>query len=55
MRCPRCKRSNLVEINLTVADRPLTMRSCSECDSRWWHSDGETLHLPGVLDLAARR
>ena len=55
MRCPDCKRTYLVEITLTVAEQPLVMRSCSSCDRRWWHREGETLHLPGVLDLAARR
>lgn len=55
MRCPKCKRSSLVQINLTVSERALTMRSCSGCDSRWWDSEGEELRLPGVLDLASRR
>ena len=52
MTCPRCTRSMLVEIALTMKDRQVTMRSCSKCDSRWWASDGEDLALPRVLDLA---
>lgn len=55
MSCPRCKKSGLVEINLTIAARPVTMRNCSSCDSRWWQSEGESLHLPLVLALAAQR
>ena len=52
MTCPRCARSMLVEIALTMKERKVTMRSCSKCDSRWWDSDGEALELRNVLDLA---
>lgn len=31
------------------------MRSCSQCDSRWWDSEGESVALPHVLDLATIR
>ena len=55
MSCPKCNRSSIVEIALKIGDRPVTMRNCSGCDSRWWHSDGVPLPLPGVLELAARR
>lgn len=55
MSCPRCNRSSLVEIALKLGDRPVTMRNCSACDTRWWSSDGEPLRLPGVLALASRR
>lgn len=55
MHCPRCTKSKLVEINLTVADRAVRLRSCSSCDSRWWESDGEGLALTSVLALAANR
>ena len=54
MGCPNCKRSNLVEIALTVAQRKVTMRSCSRCDSRWWHKDGEAVRLPSLLELASQ-
>ncbi|MGQ0520725.1 MAG: hypothetical protein ACT4PX_06215 [Actinomycetota bacterium] len=54
MSCPKCKRSSLTEIALTIGDRPVTMRNCSGCDSRWWASEGEALHLHGVLELARR-
>lgn len=55
MSCPRCKKWGLVEITLTLASRPVTMRNCSHCNSRSWHSDGEVLRLPGVLELAAKK
>jgi transcriptional regulator NrdR family protein len=55
MKCPRCKASQLVEIELTVGERAVTMRSCSRCDTRWWDSDGESLPLTGVLQLAGNR
>ena len=49
VRCERC-RNALVEISLTIADRPVIMRSCSRCDRRSWSSEGESLALTGVLD-----
>ena len=55
MTCPRCKTSRLVEIELTIDKRAVTMRSCSRCDTRWWDSEGESLQLPGVLELASNR
>jgi transcription elongation factor Elf1 len=53
MKCPRCKRSRLVEISVTLGEHRVTMRSCSRCDIRWWESDGKSLPLPGVLKLAS--
>ena len=55
MHCPRCNRSRLVEIALKVGDRQLRMRNCSNCDTRWWDSEGEALELPGVLELASSK
>ena len=48
-RCDRCGNTQ-VEISLTIAERPVTMRSCSRCDRRSWSSEGESLGLGGVLD-----
>jgi hypothetical protein len=53
-RCPRC-RSSLVEINLTLQDTDLVMRSCSSCDGRWWHVDGEVVDLTAVVPNATAR
>jgi hypothetical protein len=39
----------MVEIGLTVDGSGLVMRSCSECDTRTWHRDGEEVDLDGVL------
>ena len=55
MSCPKCNKSTLVEIALTVGKRPVRMRNCSACDSRWWDSDGQALALPGVLELASAK
>lgn len=55
MSCPKCKKSGLVEISLKIAARSVTMQNCSSCDSRWWTSEGESLHLPGILELASQR
>ena len=38
-----------VEIGLTIDGHRLVMRSCSNCDLRSWHRDGETVELDGVL------
>jgi transcriptional regulator NrdR family protein len=55
MSCPKCKTSTLTVIALNIGEKPITMRNCSGCDTRWWDSEGESLKLPGVLELAARR
>ena len=55
MICPTCGTHNVVTINLTVAERRVTMRSCGRCDKRWWASDGEHIDLTNVLELAAAR
>lgn len=53
MKCPKCRDARLIEVGLTIAQRKVTMRSCSHCDTRWWDSDGESLALPRVLELAS--
>ncbi|HZQ26793.1 MAG TPA: hypothetical protein VFA94_03740 [Acidimicrobiales bacterium] len=55
MRCPKCRHVRLVEVALTMGQRKVTMRSCSRCDTRWWDSEGESLNLPRVLELASTR
>jgi hypothetical protein len=51
--CPSCGKE-LVEIGLTIDGSRLVMRSCSGCDTRSWHRDGETVELEGVLaDLSS--
>ncbi|HVE47539.1 MAG TPA: hypothetical protein VNA57_12435 [Acidimicrobiales bacterium] len=54
MTCSRCKTSRVVEIAVTIGERPVMMRSCSVCDTRWWQSEGEELTLPRVLEMATR-
>lgn len=53
MTCPVCRRANLVEISLTLSQRPVVMRSCSACGHRRWQAEGRPTHLSGVLELAA--
>lgn len=50
--CPRCD-GTLTKISLTIDGRPVTMRSCSVCELRWWDADGELIDLTTVLDMAA--
>jgi hypothetical protein len=45
-----------VEITITLGRAEATMRSCSQCDRRFWSADGETVELDGVLaDLSDAR
>ncbi len=46
--CQMCS-NELVEIRLTIDGSRLVMRSCSTCDTRSWHRDGENVELDGVL------
>lgn len=47
--CPRCD-APVVEITIRVDGRDVLMQSCSNCEGRWWSSDGEALALGGVLE-----
>lgn len=47
-RCAQCGEP-VVEINLLIDGQAITMRSCSECDTRSWHRDGHEIDLGGVL------
>jgi hypothetical protein len=51
-RCATCD-SPLVEITIDVDGSPLTMSSCSTCDTRSWRHDGDAVDLPEVLDRVA--
>jgi transposase-like protein len=55
MNCPRCKTSRLVDIQVTLREQLVTMHSCSRCDSRWWESEGQSLALQRVVELATGR
>ncbi len=55
MECPQCGTNKVVSINLQVAERAVTMRSCGRCDRRWWDTDGERVDLTNVLELATVR
>ena len=55
MKCPRCDKSGLVQIEVTLRDQPVTMRRCPHCEGRWWHSQGRELAVTNVLELTRRR
>jgi hypothetical protein len=55
MTCPNCRESRLVEIDITLKERSVTMHSCSRCDTRWWDREGEQVGLTHVLELATVR
>ena len=46
--CPRCD-APLVEIRLAPGGADLSLRSCSNCETRWWLRDGELTDFAGVL------
>jgi len=51
--CSGCGQS-VVEINLLIDGEELTMRSCSNCDTRSWHRGGAPVQLGGILaDLSS--
>jgi hypothetical protein len=49
MICPVCRRSRLVEIDLTLQGEEVRMRSCSRCDTRWWERHGQRVTFEGLL------
>ena len=53
MSCPVCRDKRLVEIQLTLRGKVVTMHSCSHCETRWWDRDGHRVPLDGVFELAA--
>lgn len=55
MRCPTCRATTLVGIDLQIKGERVTMRSCARCELRWWEKDGERLALPSVLEFVAAR
>jgi hypothetical protein len=55
MKCPSCRTRELVVIELRVGGEPVTLRSCSHCDRRWWQNLDGSLSLTSVLDLVAQR
>ena len=52
MTCPNCRAARLVEIDLSLKDRRVTLHACSRCDIRWWDDGGEQVGLHQVLELA---
>lgn len=54
MPCPMCSHGRLVEIELTLKERRVTMHSCSRCEAKWWDQDGEQVAVGRVLDLARK-
>ena len=50
--CPRCD-GTLVEIQMTIDGQPVTMRSCSVCELRWWDNAGDLIDLTSVLEMAS--
>lgn len=54
MACPTCRMGHLVEIELTLRERRVTLHCCSRCETKWWDQDGEQVAVSRVLDLARK-
>ena len=50
--CVNC-RTPLVVIDLTIADEPTRVTSCSSCGRRRWSTGGDVIDLTEVLAAAA--
>lgn len=55
MPCPRCASRQVLEIDLTVSGRDITLHSCPACETRWWDAEGEQVDVTNVIDLATVR
>ncbi len=55
MTCPLCNIAQLVTIAMRVNERDLKLHSCSRCETKWWHADGENVGFADVLHAASRR
>ncbi len=53
MPCPTCRNKQLVEITLQAGVKSLIMRSCSNCETKWWESEGQQVALENVLSVAS--
>jgi len=54
LHCPQCGSRNVININLTTENGPVSFYSCHQCEKRWWDKDGEAIDLSNVLDLAKK-
>ena len=54
MSCPTCSHRHLVEIELTLKERHVTLHSCGRCETKWWDQDGQRVAVGRVLDLARK-
>lgn len=55
MRRPGCRGVNeygcsTVKIHMNTPTGKVVMESCSACDQRWWHVDGEEVERGAALD-----
>ncbi len=55
MKCPRCNKPRLLQIEVTLRGHQVAMCRCSHCESRWWHSQGRELAVANVVELARSR
>jgi hypothetical protein len=45
----------VITIQMTQAGSELSFSTCHDCETKWWHKDGESVDLSSVLGAVATR
>jgi DNA polymerase III alpha subunit (gram-positive type) len=53
--CPSCRSDDVITIQMTQAGSELSFSTCHDCETKWWHKDGESVDLSSVLGAVATR
>lgn len=55
MDCPRCKQSDVLEIEHALGDGvEVRFFWCHNCEEKWWNRDGEDIDVSQVLEIVRR-
>ncbi len=53
-RCENCGSPDLLTVELSVGDQPVSFTACHECETKWWVRAGARIPLRSVLEVAAQ-
>lgn len=53
MRCPQCRGTDLIELELAPKGEPLHFSQCRNCEHRWWQSVDDMIDITDVLSRVA--
>ncbi|MEO8293038.1 MAG: hypothetical protein ABI635_07835 [Actinomycetota bacterium] len=53
--CPNCTSTDLITIAMTVSGRDLAFTTCHDCETKWWHRDGESVPLQSVIGMVVEK